>query len=322
MFIGPPDRGTFANRSMKTLSFELKPVPPFRLDLTVWALRRRSENLVDQWDGSTYRRVLIQSAPAEVAVNQEGTAESPVLHVTITGSRLPRGSASKFAEVLQKTFGLCIPLDEFYKFAAREKNLKALAERFRGVKPPRFPSLYEALVNGVSCQQLSLTVGIILQNRLAQNYGLPFSRNGDIFYSFALPERVARSNVPKLRQLGFSRQKAEALLDLSGKIAGEQINLQQYESLADDVLLEKLYQLRGVGRWTGEYALLRGLGRIHIFPGDDVGAKNKLRTLLRLKQPPDYEAVKRLREKWKPFAGFIYFHLLLDGLADRGLLKV
>ena len=41
-----------------TVKFSLAPTPPFRLDLAVWTLRRRVENGVDRWDGTTYRRVL------------------------------------------------------------------------------------------------------------------------------------------------------------------------------------------------------------------------------------------------------------------------
>jgi hypothetical protein len=36
------------------LTFALRPIPPFRLDLTVWALRRRARNMIGRWDGSTY----------------------------------------------------------------------------------------------------------------------------------------------------------------------------------------------------------------------------------------------------------------------------
>ena len=122
--------------------------------------------------------------------------------------------------------------------------------------------------------------------------------------------------------MGFSRQKAEALIALSRKVTGKEIDLDSFEFMRDDDVLEQLYRLKGVGRWTGEYALLRGLGRIRIFPGDDVGAKNKLQKVFNFKNPLDYEAIGRLRERWKPFAGFVYFHLLLDGLADQGLLNV
>ena len=58
--------------------FTLRPVPPFRLDLTAWALRRRSRNLIDRWDGTTYRRVVaLGGRPTELAVRQAGSSAAP-----------------------------------------------------------------------------------------------------------------------------------------------------------------------------------------------------------------------------------------------------
>jgi len=67
--------------------------------------------------------------------------------------------------------------------------------------------------------------------------------------------------------------------------------------------------------------LLRDMGRLALFPGDDVGAQNKLRHLLNLRKPLDYEGVRRLLDRWKPFGGLVYFHLLLDGLQEEGFVK-
>jgi DNA-3-methyladenine glycosylase II len=75
-----------------------------------------------------------------------------------------------------------------------------------------------------------------------------------------------------------------------------------------------LRTLRGVGRWTAEYVLLRGLGRLHVFPGDDVGARNNLQRWLGLLEPLDYEGAQRTLAQWAPFQGLVYFHLLLRSL--------
>lgn len=69
--------------------FFLQPVSPFRLDLTVWALRRRPENAMDRWDGQTYCRVLpLPAAPVEVAVTQIKPPETPELRVLVKGQPL------------------------------------------------------------------------------------------------------------------------------------------------------------------------------------------------------------------------------------------
>jgi DNA-3-methyladenine glycosylase II len=63
---------------------------------------------------------------------------------------------------LEHLLGLRASLRSFYHVTAQHGRLHELASRFRGLKPPRFPTVWEGLVNGIACQQFSLTVGIIL----------------------------------------------------------------------------------------------------------------------------------------------------------------
>lgn len=48
----------------------------------------------------------------------------------------------------------------FYRLASEDAQLSQLAERYRGLKPPRFPTLFEAVINGIASQQITLTLGI------------------------------------------------------------------------------------------------------------------------------------------------------------------
>jgi DNA-3-methyladenine glycosylase II len=214
--------------------------------------------------------------------------------------------------------GLRARLSKFYHLAATDRRLRLLANRFRGLKPPRFPALFEALANGIACQQVTLTQGIRLLNRLAATYGAAI--NGSDLHAFPQPSDLARLEPEELRRLKFTRQRAAALTELSDAIVERGLDLEGLAALDDEAALARLLQLRGVGRWTAEYALLRGLGRLHVFPGDDVGARNNLQRWLGLKKPLDYEGTRQLLAKWRPYAGFIYFHLLLDGLAEAGVL--
>jgi hypothetical protein len=91
--------------------FQINPVPPFRLDLTVWALRRRPHYLVDRWDGRTYRRILLVcEQPSEVAVTQTGQVETPLLRVLGRWSVLP-GDDVGARRSLQAWLHLSEPLD-------------------------------------------------------------------------------------------------------------------------------------------------------------------------------------------------------------------
>ena len=304
---------------MMRKTFFLNPLAPFRLDLTVWTLRRRVDNQIDRWDGATYRRVLvIDDRPVEVAVTQVEPPESPRLRVIVTGAEVDSKTKTLVISNLNRMLGLQVDLSEFYQFAFRQAKLGPLARRFRGMRPPRFPSVFEALVNATACQQMSLTVGIMMLNRLAGACGLAFVQNDVVTRAFPRPQDLVHRDSQAIAALGFSRQKVRAMIESAIAIDKGQRNLESLAEDSDDVALETLQELRGVGRWTAEYVLLRGLGRWHIFPGDDVGARNNLTRWLGLSEDLDYESVGRVLAKWKKYGGLVYFHLLLDRLAEGG----
>jgi len=303
---------------MRSFTFTLKPRPPFRLDLTAWALRRRARNVVDRWDGATYRRVLAFGLSSmEVATTQMGSPEDPRLSVTVTGADDARARA-KASQFVTQTLGLESDLAPFYYLARHDKRLRPLVEQFRGLKPPRFPTVFETLVNAIACQQLSLTVGIEVLNRTSRECGPAGAFGGATQFGFPGPQDLLRVGPHKLRHLGFSYSKAHSLLELSRKTSSAKIHAGNLALLNNEKVINFLSELRGVGRWTAEYVLLRGLGRIDVFPGDDVGARNRLALWLGREGPLDYEGVRRAVRRWHPYAGLVYFHLLLAGLAASG----
>ena len=305
------------------MTFSIEPVPPFRLDLTAWAIRRRPENLMDRWDGQSYRRVLaIEGKAVQVSVTQSGGKTAPRLHVIATDGRSDDFNKAAVIVALDRLLGTSIRLALFYRAAADEPRLNNLVAKFRGLKPPRFPTVFEALVNGIACQQLSLLVGITLLNRLSEACGLGFRGPGSTQYAFPRPADLARMQLRDLRPLGFSRNKGRALVELASAVAEERLDLERFAQLEDREALSRLLELRGIGRWTAEYVLLRGLGRTNLFPGDDVGARNNLARWLHLRKPLDYDRVGRVLGKWKQFAGLIYFHLLLSSLEASGALDL
>lgn len=304
-----------------TPTFVLRPIPPFRLDLTAWALRRRARNLIDRWDGTTYRRVVrINGRLIEIAVRQAGSAVEPRLIVKTDPAPLTPEDRRHIRKLLDRALGLHIDLKGWYRVAARDERLRLLAARFRGVKPPRFPTMFEALVNAFACQQLSLEVGLELLNRLAAAAGTTRHAGRDVEYAFPEPRDAASVTVSRYRAIGFSRQKTRAILELARNMAHECLEAEELADEQDDAIRERLLAIRGVGRWTAEYVLLRGLGRLDVFPGDDVGAQKRLAGWLGRARPFDYAGVHRAVERWQPYAGMVYFHLLLDGLEQRGAL--
>jgi DNA-3-methyladenine glycosylase II len=302
---------------------QIMPLAPFRLDLTAWALRRRPHNAIDDWEQCTYRRVLpIDDGSAALSVTQDGTPEAPRLSARVGAMRIGPSSERLVRRRLNRLLGLEVDLSDFAAMAAPDPLLGPLAARLQGLKPPRFTTVFEALVNGVACQQLSLDVGIHLLNRLTAERGRPVSEDPEGMRAFPGPEELASADPGEVKRLGFSHTKARAIVDAARAITSGDLDLEGMEQLEDAAAMERLTHLRGIGRWTAEYVLLRGLGRLHVFPGDDVGAHNKLRRLFDIDTDLDYDAVKRLVRRWHPYAGVVYFHLLLDSLSESGVVEL
>ena len=156
-----------------------------------------------QRGGSVYRRVLMLNGKScEVAVTQIAAPNSPRVPVAIIGARLTSDVKTVTTSSLERLLG------HWDRRRTRCEPGPA-RERFRGLKPPRFPTLFEALANGIACQQMSLTLGILL-NRLAEKLGVAVRSTSGLVQCLPAPRRSWRTC-----KLGFSRQKGRYLIELS-----------------------------------------------------------------------------------------------------------
>jgi DNA-3-methyladenine glycosylase II len=162
----------------------------------------------------------------------------------------------------------------------------------------------EALANGFCCQQLALAAGLTRLGHLAERFG---ARTPDgLRAGPPEPGRVARAPLSALREAGLSARRAAELRELA------RLPLERFEcelaALADAQARMRLLELPGIGPWTADYVLLRGLGRLDIFPAGDVGAAHALgRILGRAVEPP---AAVRFAERFAPLRGMLYFCML------------
>jgi DNA-3-methyladenine glycosylase II len=305
--------------NMARPGFSLPVVFPFRLDLTVWALRRRGTNVIDRWDGHRYTRVVLcNDAPVKVSIVQDGHEKAPELSMSSHGYKRGTDKAKEHvAGLLKKMLGLDLDLRPFYELTKNDDVIGGLIRQFYGVKPPRFPTIFEALINAIACQQVSLDVGILLLGRLTEKFGPAFDTGN---HAFPLPESLASVPVEEIKKLGFTYQKARAMKELAMAVASGKVDLERTNGMSDQDAVKYLSALRGIGRWSAEYVLLRGLGRIDTFPADDIGARNNLHRLFHLDHKPGYEEIKELTSRWHPYEGFVYFHLLLNKLHLNGVI--
>jgi DNA-3-methyladenine glycosylase II len=289
---------------------ELSVVAPFRLDLTVSALRRMSTNMVDVLtpDGAYVRVLSGARAPVFVRVAQ---TRPKVLTVILEGS--PGEHAHALVQV-RRMLGVDRDLTSFNRTAARIPWLAPLADRMLGLKPPRYPTLWEACVNAIVFQQLSLFAASAIMRRLLLALATPFEREGLALYQFPSIERVLEAKDDMGRAAGLSASKLATLRRVGEALASGALDEAMLEERASPDAAALLRQIKGIGPWTATVILLRGLGRLDVFPMNDSSVARNL-TLVANAMPFDVAATLKALGAQR---GMLYYHLLLARLEARG----
>jgi DNA-3-methyladenine glycosylase II len=286
---------------------------PYRLDLTVSALRRLSTNLVDVLtpDGQYLRAIGDAQRPTVVRVKQECP---DALVVDIEG--VPGEHAHALA-LVRRILGVDRELTHFDRAAAQLAWLRPLAFRMRGVKPPRYPTLWEAFVNAVAFQQVSLHAASAIVRRLITELSPPIESNGTMLYTFPNAEQLLGADDERLRATGLSARKLETLRRAGEAIASGSLDEAMLEERSSADATALLRQVKGIGPWTATLILLRGLGRLDVFPLNDTSVARNL-ALVAGSSSLDVESIL---ETLDPQQGMLYYHLLLARLESRGELE-
>ena len=171
------------------------------------------------------------------------------------------------------------------------------------------PSLFGALVEAIVYQQLTGRAAATIHSRLCALF--PRAHSGPS------AEQISRATEEQLRSAGLSRAKVLALKDLAAKAKAKRIpTLAEAHRLDDEHLIERLTEVRGIGRWTVEMLLMFRLGRPDVLPVDDYGVRKGFGVAFHAGEMPGKKDVAARGERWKPYRSVASWYLWRA--AERG----
>lgn len=257
--------------------------PPFHLEATVRVLQRRPTNLIDVWEDDRYRRLFATANGLTlVEVENRGTLDAPDVRYLIRGSDTSSATKLVMGQSVRKILGLDIDPAPLQQLAEIDRTLAGTALALRGMRPPRFAGLFETFASVIPFQQLSLDAGVAIVGRLVERFGKHFELSDRRYYSFPTAQTIADARLDRLRSCGLSGKKAQTLRHLARLIESGELSETEIADMSTSDALNLLTQLPGIGPWSAGVVLLRGFGRIDMFPVGDVGAARGLGALLRL----------------------------------------
>jgi DNA-3-methyladenine glycosylase II len=279
---------------------------PFRLDLTVEALRRLASNAVDVvGSDGTYYRALHDGRGASVLAIRQRNARAIEIRATAR-------HADRWLPVVARMLGTQIDLGAWYERSRRIAWLAPIAAALRGLKPPRYPTLWEACAHAILFQQISIHAAAAIMRRAVELLGESVSVGAVRCVAFPPAERWLEAGDAALRAAGISRNKIAHVRSAAGAFVSGAIDESALERLPTPEAAQRLRAIRGIGPWSASVVLLRGLGRLDAFPLGDSGVA---RTLALLSGGTRVDQAELL-EALGPVRGMLYYHLLLGRLRN------
>lgn len=269
-----------------------------------------AEPYVDFWQGREYRRAVWLPAsgagpesPVLLRLRNQGTVDQPRMQYWVEAGWAPAAVAA-LGQVAAHVISAPVRVGEFYAATGKDPALRQLAERFHGLKVIRAPSLYECLVSTVLEQQLNYYFANTVKRRLLAEWGEAIAFEGRTYWAYPRPERLAAAQPGQLRPLQISARKASYIIGIARAAAAGELQ----PDGGGAALRERLRQLRGVGRWTAEYAALRGLGDNDALPADDVGLQKSVGQIYGLRGYATAVGIERRWRRHAPWRGYATYY--------------
>jgi len=182
--------------------------------------------------------------------------------------------------------------------------MKRVLAHCRGLRMIYTPDLYEALMVAVVNQQVSVAATESIRRRLYAGLGDRVNSDGVTYLGCPSPRRLLAAGTRELRALGLSRQKARYVREVAERAVTGALDRGLFDDLEDEVAITKLTEIPGVGRWTAEIVLMRGLGRADVFPAGDLGLVVAAQRVLNRKDRPSEDELRAMAERWRGWRSY------------------
>jgi DNA-3-methyladenine glycosylase II len=185
--------------------------------------------------------------------------------------------------------------------------MRKLIRGAAGVHLTRRGDAFTTLSRAIVGQQISVKAAQTIWNRFTLASGA-----GEDALAPGLrldPARVARLRMPRLRACGLSERKADYLRDLARHFVQGTLDPAEWPTLDDEALIERLTDVKGIGRWTAEMFLIFHEMRADVFPVGDIGVQNAIARLYNDDERLPIDTMHEIAAVWQPWRSVASWYL-------------
>lgn len=189
----------------------------------------------------------------------------------------------------------------FQDLAGNDQVVAALQADRRGVRPVLFPSPYEAAARAIIGHRLNVKQAAKLHARIAAEYGEGVTIDGRTVHGFPAPSKLAALAPVD----GLAERKVEQLRALGTAANEGWLDTPRLQAMAHDAAMAHLQQLGGIGPFSAELILLRGVGDPDAFPLTEMRLHRAMADAYHLGDDPDLSTLEGIAETWRPYRSWV-----------------
>ena len=280
-------------------------------------MRRGPADPLVWYDGRRWRRRLavdgaeclaeVSPAPPSEIAGTSSRRTGPRLSVRLLAGTVPWPPLER---LVARLFGLDDPAGALAR-RLRGSVRRAVAALRGTAALPGYPTLFEAAVHVILGQQISAIAANAHRAAFAKRFGRPFAFEDGTYWMFPAPRDLAGERLASLRRPGLSTAKAVAVRAIARAFDRGGVSESALETMPAEGAIDTLTALPGIGRWTAEWVLLRGLRRFDVVPAGDLAIRKAVTWYAGRAALLSEPQVRDLAAAWTPYAGLIAFRLLL-----------
>ncbi|MCL5009832.1 MAG: DNA-3-methyladenine glycosylase 2 family protein [Candidatus Parvarchaeota archaeon] len=183
-------------------------------------------------------------------------------------------------------------LEAMRSLKKRDKTIGRVIDRIGYIRINRHSDYFGTLVRSIISQQISGAAAESIRKRLEEICG----------GRMPTPREYLHTSNKQLSSAGLSPQKISYIKDLSERILDGRVELKKFNRLPNETVINELDGVKGIGRWTAEMFLIFSLGRTDVLARDDLGIRNGIKRLYKLKKYPTKERFDKLERLWHPYS--------------------
>jgi DNA-3-methyladenine glycosylase II len=292
--------------------FTIKPVPPFSLDLSAQVFVG-GDSHVRSYSGDVFQQVLRVGGEMVLAkLTSKGTVEDPRLTVElIADSQITPQTKMAMEKTIRRIFNLDFDLQSFYSEARNDSVMRHITRQLCGYKFPTTPTVFESLVDAIVEQQISIKVARVIEERFAKKFGDKTYIDGECCYVFPTAKNIADASFGDIQQVGLSKRKAEYIYNAAKLIVNGELDIEEMGKEVDvDRVITLLDEVKGIGVWTAELTMFRGMQRWDVLPADDFGIRRVISAYYCNGKPINASEAREIAKTWGKWKGLAAFYLI------------